>query len=227
MKSDEIKSLINKFVLLKTNSDYRVYDLVTRYGARWRESKHQIVTNPVYSDTMLYKYFKARAKRHNLDVDLLLKTIISHQEEKQYKIPEESELVIHLRLGDHAHHNDFLSKDYIGLIKDQFNINQNINKITIVGAFAYQVWSEDTMDIKPDDCPTWEYTEELQQKNETELSRVLGEIIQEFDIPIDIYSNEDIDKDICYCVSAKNFIRDAGNLGGLMKRLGKLKQQPE
>ena len=33
MKQDNINSLIEKFVLLKTNSDYRVYDLVTRYGA--------------------------------------------------------------------------------------------------------------------------------------------------------------------------------------------------
>ena len=217
---NKYKHLIDQFVLLKSNSDYRVYDLITRFGARWRESKHQIMTKDVYSDTLLFKYFKARGKRARLDANLFLKTLIEHRNENNYAIPDKNELVIHLRLGDHALHNDFLSKNYVELINEQIDINKNINKITIVGAFAYQVWSEDTMDIKPDDCPTWEYTEELQQKNETELSRVLSEIIQAFNLPLNVYSNLDIDKDICYCVSAKNFICDVGNLGGLMKKLG-------
>jgi hypothetical protein len=224
MKQDIINSLIEKFVMLKTNSDYRVYDLVTRYGARWRESKHEIKTNPIYSDTILFKYFKRRGKRGSLYIDLLLNTIIEHRDEKKYKIPNEDELVFHLRLGDHAYHNNFLSKDYVGLIKNIVKDN-NIRKITFVGAFAYQVWSEDTMNIKPKDCPTWEYTDEIQQRNINGLKRVFGDILDNFDLPIEIYSNLDIDKDICYCVSAKHFICDVGNLGGLMKKLGSLNQE--
>ena len=57
---------------------------------------------------------------------------------KKYKIPNEDELVFHLRLGDHAYHNNFLSKDYVGLIKNIVKDN-NIRKITFVGAFAYQL----------------------------------------------------------------------------------------
>lgn len=224
MKQNLINDLIDKFVLLKTNSDYRVYDLVTRYGARWRESKHEIKTNPIYSDTILFKYFKRRGKRGKLDINLLLNTIIEHRDEKKYNIPNEDELVFHLRLGDHAYHNNFLSKDYVGLIKSILKDN-NIKKITFVGAFAYQVWSEETMNIKPKDCPTWEYTDEIQQRNITGLKRVFGDILDKFDLPIEIYSNLDIDKDICYCVSAKHFICDVGNLGGLMKKLGILNQE--
>ena len=224
MKQDIINSLIEKFGMLKTNSDYRIYDLVCRRGARWRESKHEIKTNPIYLDTILFKYFKRRGKRGRLDEELFLNTIIDHRDEKKYQIPDEDELVFHLRLGDHAYHNNFLSKDYVGLIKNKVK-DDNINKITFVGAFAYQVWSKETMNIKPKNCPTWEYTDEIQQKNINGLTRVFGDVLDNFDLPIEICSNLDIDKDVCYCVSAKHFICDVGRLGGFMEKLGILYQQ--
>ena len=103
--------------------------------------------------------------------------------------------------------------------------NNTIKKITIVTSFAYQAWSDDTIHLKPKNLPSWAYTDADQQKNEQSLYNLLSDIIDKFDLEINVYSNENIDMDICYCVFAKLFIEDQGGFSDLMKRLNKMRQE--
>lgn len=94
-------------------------------------------------------------------------------------IPQNNEIVIHLRLGDWVFHKDFLSKNYIQLINDILKNNNNINKITFVTCFSYGEWSKESLHLfpvnfktpgEPVNCPLWAYTEEKQNKNIEKLT---------------------------------------------------------
>ena len=198
LDTNNIESLISQVQILKENSDYRCGDIVYHRGARWQHSKNQILNNPKYENTI----FRNFLKKNNLP------------------IPDDDELVIHLRMGDVVQHNCFLSKNYINLIK-KIKKNNTINKITIVTSFAYQTWSQESIHLRKN-TPLWDYTHEKQEKNEKSLFKLLSNIQDKFNLPITIYSNKIIDVDLCYCVFSKHFIKDAGGFSELMEKLNQL-----
>ena len=226
-----IKNQIDKFVTLKTNSHYRVSDIVCHGGARWKYDWDKIENNPDYADTILGKYINSHTKSEKVDRNNpieLLQIIKEHGEYHQYNKPTKNEIVVHLRLGDQAYLNSFFSDGYCKSVIDDINKliskNKNIDKITFVGAFAYQVWTEESMSSKPSHISTWEYTDEIQQKNIDRLTYFFEQYIEKVNLPIQIYSNTNIDKDIFYCTYAhfilpgqSNFSKMLGNLSIINK----------
>ena len=104
-----IKNQIDKFVTLKTNSHYRVSDIVC-HGARWKYDWDKIENNPDYADTILGKYINSHTKSEKVDRNNpieLLQIIKEHGEYHQYNKPTKNEIVVHLRLGDQAYLNSF------------------------------------------------------------------------------------------------------------------------
>ena len=212
----DIKSLISQVQILKGNSDYRCADILYHKGERWEHSKNQVLNNPKYENTIFNNFFKNN-NGNDKNLNFLLKCIKEYCFDNNLPIPDDDELVIHLRMGDVVEHKCFLSKNYINLIK-KIKKNNSISKITIVTSFAYQTWSKESMHLKKK-APLWDYTHEKQEKNEEGLFKLLSNIQDKFNLPITIYSNKIIDVDLCYCVFSKHFIKDAGGFSDLMEIL--------
>jgi hypothetical protein len=157
------------------------------------------------------------------NLDILLKLIEKYNSHNNLPIPQNNEIVIHLRLGDVVGHNWFLSKNYIELINNILRKNNNVNKVTFVTCFAYQEWSKESLHLRKN-APLWEYTEEKQNKNIEKINILFNNILQLFpNMEINIYSNCNIDYDMCYCVLSKNFIHDNGGFSNLLLKINNLK----
>ena len=208
--TNNIKSLISKVKILKENSDYRCSDIVWHKGLRWEHSKNQVLNNPKYENTIL-KYFFKNNKGKDTNLYFLLHCIEKYCSNNNYPIPNNDEIVIHLRMGDVVVHHWFMNNlPYIIHIIENIIKKYTISKITIVTAFAYQAWSKESMHLYPGpakshDC-LWTYTDIKQKKNEEVLRRLLVIMQDRINLPINIYSNENIDKDLCYCVFSKHYV---------------------
>ena len=224
-----IKSLISQVQILKENSDYRCGDIVYHRGPRWEHSKNQILNNPKYENT-IFKNFLKNNNGNDLDLKFLLKCTEEYCSDNNLPIPDQDELVIHLRMGDVVEHQWFLNKNYINLIKN-IKKNNTISKITIVTSFAYQAWSEEQEILWKKKSNgqaqpfSWNYTHKKQEKNEKCFFKLLFNLQDQFNLPINIYSNKIIDVDLCYCVFSKHFIKDQGGFSDLMEKLNQLMRQ--
>lgn len=226
MLSTNINELVNCIKVLKNNSHYRVRDVIYKKGPRWKNSMHHIINDDIYNDTILKEYIlQNRNKRDRLKpVNLkLLKNIINnHVITKKYKIPNVNELVMHLRLGDTVTNSWYMGRPYLEYIAQSLQNNKNINILTIVTCFAYQPWSTDSLHLKVPKSGDWIYTQEKHNQNVQSIETLLNKINNTFDIPIRIVSNTNIDKDMCYCASSKNFLPDGGNFSNLLLNLTKI-----
>ena len=213
--------LISKIKTLANNSDYRIADIVYKKGVRWVHSAQQVLSHERYNDTILKNYLLENGINKPFDKNLLKTIIQKHKDDKKMKIPDTNELVVHLRMGDVVVNDWFLRKPYLQLINNMLKTNSNINKVTIVTCFAYQVWSPESLHLRKiaKNANMWNFTEEKQQQNITKLTLLLNSLKNNLKINIDIVSNEYIDEDICYCVNSKYFIEDVGGFSQLMKEL--------
>lgn len=233
---DKINNIINNIKIFKNNSDYRIGDILNKRGLnkRWEHSGNMVLTNEKYKDTILKEYLEINGLYNKINYNLLLELIEKHNLRFNLPIPQNNEIVIHLRLGDYVYFKNFLSKNYIQLINDILKKNNNINKITFVTCFSYGEWSKESKHLfpvnhkqpgEPVNCPLWAYTEEKQNKNIEKLTILFNNIIETFpNMEINIYSNYDIDKDICYCVLSKYFIHDVGGFSSEVLTLHNLKK---
>ena len=215
-------NLINNIKILKHNSDYRVSDVIYKLGERWEHSGNMILKNEKYNETILQEYLKIIGIYDNFNLNILLEIIKKYNSNNNLPIPQDNEIVIHLRLGDVVVHNWFLSKNYIELINNILKNNNNINKITFVTCFSYQEWSPEQLYLRKN-APLWEYTEEKHNKNIEQINILFNNIISLLpNIEINIYSNYNIDYDMCYCVLSKHFIYDNGGFSNLLFKLNNL-----
>lgn len=218
----KIKSLISNVKILKENSDYRCADIILHRGERWKHSKDKVINDPKYKDTIM-NFFLKYNNNNDRDLKFLLFCINKYSSKNKLLIPDDDEIVIHLRMGDVVVNNWFLKKDYVSLIKKIIKKN-TINKITIVTSFAYQVWSEDSLHLRKT-SDLWNYSDNKQKQNEEALFILLSILQEQINLPINIYSNENVDVDLCYCVFSKHFIKDQGGFSDLMYELNKIKKQ--
>jgi hypothetical protein len=222
-------NLVNNIKTLKDNSDYRVSDIMFKLGPRWEQSGNMVLKDEKYKGTILREYLQINGLYNIPNLNLLLKIIEKHNSDNNLPIPQDDEIVIHLRLGDVIFHTWFLTKNYIEEINNILKKNNNINKITFVCCFSYQVWSKDSLYLRKEDDPLWdeplwEYTEEDQNKNIEKTKILFNNIVNFFpNMEIKVYSNINIDSDICYCSLSKNFIHDRGGFSKLMLDLNNLK----
>ena len=211
--------LVNKIKTLKHNSDYRVSDVIAKSGDRWEHSGLAVLNEERYKGTILHAYLIKNGLYNPKNSMLLLRLIEKYIFDHKLPVPADDELVVHLRLGDAVVHNWFLSKNYIRLI-NQVKIKTPIRKITFVACFAYQEWSPESLHLKHPLGPTWEYTERKQAHNVKRVSQLFNSVRHHFPtLQVQVYSNYDIDQDLCYCVAAKHFIEDHGGFSKLMLEL--------
>ena len=228
-----IEGFLSKFVLLKENSHYRFSDIINKNGKRWKYDWDIIKDNPKYKDTILGEYINSHNKkdRHRHNLFEIVKIINEHGKKNNYEIPDENELVIHLRIGDQAYNKNFMSNKYCSNLTESANKilleTENIKKVTFVGAFAYQVWTEESIQAKLKNQPTWEYSDEIQQINLDRLTYLFETFLEKIKLPIRIYSNKDIDRDIAFCVTSKYYIPGQSGFSNFLNKLALLNRQSQ
>jgi hypothetical protein len=213
-------NIIDQIKLLKSNQNYRFYDVLFRSGQIWEYSIKNILNDQIYKNTILYNYL-INIKDNNLNVKIpidnnyikikinsIVDNIISQN--KNIILPDKNELVIHIRLGDIIEIKNFIYKDYNKLIK-YFIKKYNIKKVTICSAYHFG------------DNPinkTWQYNEKTMNKNKEYIKNVIDKIIKEYDfLGLNIYSNEDIDLDFIYMIKSYYLITSSGAFSSRLLKL--------
>ena len=220
-----VMTLITDIKTLKCNSDYRVADIILKKGERWNHSGNEVLTKNDYNGSILQQYLKLNGLHAPANFYTLLHFIEKYNQEKTLPIPTNNEIVIHLRLGDVVNSKWYLTKNYIDLINKILTKDNNIDKITFVTCFAYQEWSTESLHLRKR-APLWNYTEEKQEKNIENTIRLFEDIKNHFPaLELKVYSNENIDKDLCFCVLAKHFIYDGGGFSLLCHHLNLLRTE--
>ena len=216
--------LVKKIRLLKTNKDYRLGDIVFHKGwppkyDEWKNSQENILNNKEFNNTILKEYID----KNNINIvvpsqkkiGLIFSDIIEKKiTEKNYLVPKNDELVIHLRTGDVAVLPWFLNKPYLKLIQESIN-KYNIKKIMFVTCFHY---GNNTLNKDGGKGKTlFVYKESVHQKNINKLTNLFKEIILKFPfLKIDVLSSIDVDRDFVYMCKAKHLILDGGGFSKLI-----------
>jgi len=213
-----VEELINKIQTVQ-QYDYRIGDILFKGGERWLWSHNKVLRDEKYNGTILQNYLKSPKPKKNINILLLLKIIKQYVKRNTLIIPDINELVLHLRLGDMIEYKGILTKNYVHLIRNKLQAFPTINKITIVTAFAYGTWSDESLHLRKK-ALLWECTQKTQTDNINRLSKVLQTLINTFNnIEINIVSNHNIDIDLCYCALSKHFIHDIGSFSTLLKKI--------
>jgi hypothetical protein len=209
-------NLINKIKLLKSNKHYRFGDVIMHKGFYWKESTKHILENKEFEDSILRNYIEACPNKNlnnkNPEYTKLLLNIVNKKiKEKKYILPENNELVIHLRLGDVVNHDWFLQKNYKKIIESYVK-KHNVVKVTFCTAFHYGNYTEKNL---------WIYDDDKHKKNILKLSEKLNNIIKIPNIYIDFISSKNPDDDFIYMVNSKYFVNDSGGFSKLILDLHK------
>ena len=217
---DKCNGLIKKIILLKQNEHYRFGDIVFHNGWKpnynqWYISQKHILENIEFNNTILKEYIEKN--NNNKHVPLHEKIAIIFSEiikkkilEKEFLIPKDDELVIHLRTGDMVIYDSFLKKPYIELIQEYKN-KFNINKVSFVTCFHYG-------NNQVNNKIFFQFNNEKHKKNIEKLKELFLNVLEKFPfLNINVMSSKDIDRDFLYMCKAKHFIEDRGGISSLIK----------
>jgi hypothetical protein len=226
VNDERVDILISKIELIKQNSDYRVSDIINKSGCRWEHSGDQVLNSGKYEGTILHEYLKTNGLYADKNLPLLFNIIKDYTSKHNLELPDNNTLVVHLRLGDMCEiPSKFLVRKYKDDIIMIIKSRPNINNIKIVTCFQYGEWSKESLHIKPEGTPLWNYTEKKHEKNIKALKKVFNDILANINLPIDIISNTIIDHDFCYCVLSDNFMMDTGGFSRLLYDLNNINKQ--
>jgi hypothetical protein len=222
--SDKINKLVSKILIVQQN-DYRVSDIIFKKGLRWEYSANGVLTNQKYNGSILKSYLEINGLYSDVNLKTLLDITQEYTKKKNFPIPGDNEIVLHLRLGDFVDFIGILIKPYIKLIREYKHNKPNIDKITIITAYSYGTWSEKSLHLKTKQMPMWECTDRTQNINKEKITNLIEGIHKNFPrLKINIISSLNIDKDFCYCVNSKHFINDNGGFSDLMMKLNNLRK---
>lgn len=210
--NSSISNLIKKVKIMKNNQHYRFGDVIYNRGDYWKDSIDYILEN--MSDTILGRYFHSKKNIYELESNDLIcdkfnNVIKEYINKSSLILPEDYELVIHIRAGDVADTNCFLLKDYQYIIKSYIN-KYDIKKCTFCTAFHYGNYIERNL---------WIYSDKNLEKNKTKLYNLFQKLTEQFKISFDVKSSINIDDDFIYMLKAKYFVSDKGGFSTLIKNI--------
>lgn len=213
---------VDDVVVLKTNSDYRIADIVHRRGMRWEHSREQVMRRDDFAETALRAYLDetrdentrggGTAKGGGEANLVLLKHILCQKGgAKGYAAPHDREVVIYIRAGDVVVFQDaYLATPFVEKIRATVEAHDDIGTITVVTAFAYQPWSPhdpDTQALRKQNVFT--YTEEKHRKNKVQIGALFSGIAAAFPLlRHQLLSHADVDATLHYLSSATHLIAD-------------------
>ncbi|MCA9329774.1 FkbM family methyltransferase [Candidatus Saccharibacteria bacterium] len=186
--------LVSQIKILRDNAVYRIGDVVYARGYRWEQDRQTILTDDQYKGTILRQYLERLPAKSAPDFALLAEVVNNMQHAR----PAEDELVIHMRAGDVAQFDWFLTQDYASIIRTQ----HGIKKVTFVTAMHYGNFVERNL---------WLYTDESRDRNHSAFIKVFEAIHKEFpNLKMEIRSREHPDEDFYYLCMARWVSFDRG-----------------
>lgn len=192
--------------VLKENKFYRFGDLIFKDGGgRWESDREVVKNNDEFKNTILCKYLTQLHGDSEPDFELLKKIVQEHTLEHRCEIPEENELVIHLRLGDIFQKSKYeklrvkrLKRSVDRLFEKDNILNSNpdaLDKITIVTALHYGA----------NETNGKHFFNKLSYNQNLSFLRNFEGRINERGFELNLVSNEKTDLDLCYMVNSKYF----------------------
>tara|TARA_B110000495_G_scaffold64587_1_gene54955 strand:- start:10750 stop:11442 length:693 start_codon:yes stop_codon:yes gene_type:complete len=215
----------HEVAVLPDNPVYAVTDLVFQRGHMWSQFREEILSNRLYKDTIMFDYLSSMKKERDFKT---LKSVIKERIDR-YSLPgpENTDLVLHVRLGDimegvpgPPHEGGTLSKKTYEINRysklkdlDTFFIGRNrvstlkISRVIVVTALHFGT----------DKSKGWYKQTPYSMSESLKLLNTIKNQVTEMGHEFLIQSNVNIDKDICYMVQSKLFVRGISQLGKLIK----------
>lgn len=201
---------ISKLVILPDNKYYRIGDILSHSGHRWKaDAQHILDNSAVYENTLLYKYL-ARVHTFDKPISSFAAIIKEYVKENNVLLPDADELVIHLRLGDvmkpagdRVQRRRKATNRLVSTFVTDHNVDspdRSYNKVSIVTALHFG----NNTDIKKDGG--WYAYSDESRDNSVAALEALAKSIEAVDLPVNLVSNENIDLDFCYCIFAKHLV---------------------
>jgi hypothetical protein len=194
---------------LKENRVYRVSDLFFREGMRWQRDRETILTNPEYRNTILYDYL--RTKEGEEDFHALRRVVREHTSRKQYKIPDEDDLVVHMRLGDvmkvPQRFNKAIAR-YSKLYNKTDLEPHSFSKTVVVTALHFGA----------NELNGKYFYSDLAKEKSFEVLRAFERRTNEFGLTLSVVSNENVDSDICFMASSRFFVKGLSGFSEIVAR---------
>ena len=193
-------------VVLKRNSVYRVSDVFYRRGWRWQKDRKAILNDAEFKDTIMFDYLTE--KRGEGDFKTFRKIVKRHSEKNQYPQADPNHLVVHMRLGDvmdnHRKqrcmnsYNEFYERDNIK--------NLPITKVIIVTAlhFGHNAMRNRFFYTPKAVIKSWKVIRDFERQT------------HEAGLGLEVFSNENIDKDICFMASSRFFVKGQTSLSAII-----------
>jgi hypothetical protein len=194
---------LNHINTIKSQRDYRVGDIMYRWGLKWEESMHNVLNQPAYKGTILHDYLIANNGNTIPNAKLLGDIINLHAQRKGLEsIP--NSIGVHIRAGDVISiPHRFLSIDYSSKAEAIISANPEVLTVLLVTCFTYGDFYERNL---------WEFTDVKQQANELCLQILFEEINRRLGkkLKLEIHSSRDADDDMIILFKSDHFIRDTG-----------------
>ena len=202
---NKVEELMSQIVVLKSNPHYRIGDVYYRKGYRFVDSTEQVASLVEFKGTILRQYIEEVNDIEQPDLQLLSQIIDQAVVDYSYPLPQDDELVIHMRAGDVVEHPWFFKKDISRKIE---RFADTVNICTFVICFAFQEFQERGL---------WLFSGSKLAKNKEVTKKVLSEVVMKFpNLEFKVISNSNIDKDFVYMIHSPFFLRDMGGFSDLV-----------
>ena len=136
----------------------------------------------------------------------------------KFEIPSDNSIVIHIRAGDDSYGRGIGNpKSFILMtkrIEQKLYEYKNINNIVIVTALNYGHDIHNQTKIQ--------HRNQFNEENIINQLDLIKKMCDQFDMPIDILSSENIDYDFSYLSSAKHLIISNSGFSKLAKKINKI-----
>ena len=201
--------------VLKKNSTYRVSDIFYCRGWRWQEDRTSILNDAEFKDSILFDYLtEKRTVGFTCDGDVDFKTfrkiVKRHSEKNQYPQADPHHLVVHMRLGDvmEMQRKDRCMNKYNEFYERESIKNLPITKVILVTAlhFGHNV-SRNRFFYTPQAVrKSWKVIRDFERQT------------HEAGLGLEVFSNENVDKDICFMASSRFFVKGETRLSSIVAR---------
>lgn len=198
--------------VLKDNEVYRVADAL---GFGKREGfTADILELPEYKDSIMYKYF-TNFRGEKYDLELMLECCKEYTLENDIYPYGDGYVLMHLRTGDDIRNRGLENPTNREFYKTELAKYPN-KKLIVVTAMHFGHARENSKWYKGNKNI---YTDQKYEEN----IKLLDEFLGELDRDVEICSNEDVDRDLCYLIFSKNVIVSL-NAGGFARQIDNLRK---
>ena len=208
MLIDELKENVKIF---KNNCNYNICDGTS--------DRHKFeIKQERYKNTIMYKYWHKTNKIR--DINILADIVEKHIYTYKFEIPYDNSIVIHIRAGDDSYGRGIGNpKRFMCMTKltqQKLYEHKNINKIVIVTALNYghNVNNQTNIQLR----------NQFNEENINNNLNLIKNFCNQFNLPVDILSSENIDYDFSYLCCAKHLIVSNSGFSKLAKQINKILQ---